>query len=150
MSGSENEKLGPWSVKGVPYEAREAFNAAAKRAIVPVGEWLVVAGNEKIATERMQAMRGNTGPTVDGGSGGALVIGNSYAPPGATPSINDLAALMRELPGLAEAKGCSGLAFKVRKIVSNGLAAYMPPKAPGANANPFLPKHDDDGAIEGR
>ena len=43
------------------------------------------------------------------------------------PSLPDLAALMRELPALADALGRHGVAARARKVLLAGLVAYLPP-----------------------
>ena len=116
----EAAKLNGWTVKGVPYEAREEFNAAAKRAMIPVGEWLILAGREKIGGERVKR----------------APAPHPFSGPLGVPTIADLAVLMRELPGLSNTKGCTVLAFKVRKIVAAGLADYLPPLQPRLLALP--------------
>lgn len=52
--GSAN--AGPWQVKGVSYETREAVRRAAKRAGLPIGEW-VNQTLHRAATEELTGSR---------------------------------------------------------------------------------------------
>lgn len=49
MSDAE---IPPWTVKGIPQEARDRMNSAARRADMRLGPWLIMAADQAIERER--------------------------------------------------------------------------------------------------
>lgn len=118
------EAVGPWTVKGVPAEARAEINRAAKRADQTVGEWLQAAARLAIQAER----QGPPGPAPveEQGPPPAYVARNMGA---ALEAVERLTAV---LPGLTTEDG--KLADLARKVIKQNLTlldvASRPPKGP--------------------
>lgn len=94
---------------------RARMNAAARRADMPLGAWLVQTANLRLAEERVQR--------VPAGQGAAVT-------PALTLSPADVAALLQALPGLVGVPGCGRLATKLRGIAHAHLAPYLPTPLP--------------------
>lgn len=100
--------IGPWTVKGIPPEDREAINAAAKRAAMPNGAWLRMIAAQAIEAERAPPLaRVMEGPRED------LSVRDSLAV---------VAQLGAVLPGVAESKRGGAVAAQIRRVMSLHLA----------------------------
>jgi hypothetical protein len=112
------EAVGPWTVKGVPAEDRQAINAAARRADLTVGEWLRRAAQREIQAER-------SGPP---GLRPVEDLGHTATYPAASPapSVEVVERLTAVLPGLtSDAKGGGKLAGLARRVIEQHLRALL-------------------------
>lgn len=115
----------PWTVKGMPMDARARANSAARRADQTVGEWLQSAIDLKIQVERS----GTTIlPEPDPG------MTSAYQPAGSLEIVTKLAELLPRMT--AEAGGSRILVALGRKVMTQHLQALLldPGHPPGHTA----------------
>jgi hypothetical protein len=120
----QSDKVGPWTVKGIPPDVRVEITRAAKRADQTVGEWLQGAVRLAIQAERQ-------GPP-------ARPPEDDRPQPAPAPVLNLASALevverlTAVLPGLTGDDG--RLAEAARKVIRQNLAALdlasRPPRSP--------------------
>ena len=106
----------PWTIKGVPQAERDKMNAAAKRAQMTLGQWLIETARLRTERERGFIADGRAVPCP----------ASPEALPAADLSPADLAALMMALPSLAEGRRCGRLAQDVRRLLKHQLGRYLP------------------------
>lgn len=106
----------PTTIKLVPPEERDAWNAAARRRGVPLGQWLIEAGRQHIAQERISRVGSDTAPSD--ASHRPQRDAEAQQPPGAPMPVPELAALMRELSCLEGLARCGMVRARLRKLLA--------------------------------
>lgn len=113
----------PTTVKGLSKADRDLMNGAARRAQQTLGQWLAETARLRVASERVGRIDGAAPARLE-----PVADTPRHERPGRM-QVAELAALMRELPDLARAPRCGGIALKVRQVLHVELDQYLPPAA---------------------
>lgn len=126
----------PWTIRGVPQEARETAIEAATRADLDLGPWVAHAIRQTAASDR-------------GGLAGEVIPSGQSDTPSDRSSMEVVAMLTAGLGQIGETKGCGGVAERMRLVLDQHLARLalepLPPRRAGPKPKLLTPPSSEAG-----